>query len=52
MKKIGSSEKKKRISNIEQGISNVEVKPSSFCGSLFDIRHSLFKTAGTGPRYA
>ena len=28
--------------NIEQGISNVEVTPSSFCGSLFDIRYSMF----------
>ncbi|MFH1123430.1 MAG: hypothetical protein V1758_07175, partial [Pseudomonadota bacterium] len=25
--------------NVEQRISNVEVNPSSFCGSLFDIRH-------------
>jgi hypothetical protein len=28
--------------NVEQEISNVEVNPSSFCGSVFDIRHSLF----------
>ena len=28
--------------NIEQGISNVEVSPSYFCGSLFDIRYSMF----------
>jgi hypothetical protein len=28
--------------NVEQGISNVEVNTSSFCGSLFDIRHSPF----------
>ena len=27
--------------NIEQGISNVEASPSSFCGSLFDIENII-----------
>jgi len=31
--------------NIEQRIPNVEVNPSSFCGSVFDIRHSIFLAA-------
>jgi hypothetical protein len=28
---------------IEQGITNVEGKPSKFRGSLFDIRYSVLK---------
>jgi hypothetical protein len=28
--------------NVEQGMLNVEGFTSNFCGSLFDIRHSLF----------
>ena len=27
----------------DQGISNVELKISSFCGSLFDIRYYIFR---------
>jgi hypothetical protein len=31
-----------RISNIDQGIPNNEVKPSLLFPSLFDIRYSIF----------
>jgi len=35
-------EGKEKPQNIEQGISNLEGIPSSFCGSVFFIQYSIY----------
>jgi hypothetical protein len=36
--------------NAEQGISNLEGIPSSFCGSMFAIRYSIYSPSGPASR--
>ena len=42
MRVFGLKKTSSKPQNVEQGISNVEVNTSLFCGSLIDIRYSRF----------